>query len=60
MAAILGTFRSLLPAVPALSAFTELLIELVGRLKVVGWDTPCAILESIHAQARASNKVLTK
>ena len=43
MAAILGRFRSLLPAMPALRAFTDLLVKFVRRVDSVGWDTSCVV-----------------
>ena len=58
MAAILGRFRSLLPAMPALRAFTNLLVQFVRRVDNVGWDTPCVVPIELKNQVRAITGLL--
>ena len=58
MAAILGRFRSLLPAMPALRAFTDLLVQFVRRVDEVGWDTPCVVPIELKNQVRTITGLL--
>ena len=52
VAAILGCFRSLLPAMPSLRAFTNLLVRFVTQVNDVGWDTPCVVPSALAKQVR--------
>ena len=52
VAAILGRFRSLLPAMPSLRAFTDLLVRFVSQVNDVGWDTPCVVPSALKEQVR--------
>ena len=56
MAAILGCFRSLLPALPALRAFTDVLVTFVAKHRMVGWDTACPIPFNLKEQVRSMKK----
>ena len=58
MAAILGRFRSLLPALPALTAFTDLLVTFVGKHRMLGWDTACPIPFNLKEQVRSMKNFL--
>ena len=58
MAAILGRFWSLLPTMPALHAFTDLLVQFVRRVDDVGWDTPCVVPIELKNQVHAITGLL--
>ena len=53
-AAILGCFQSLLPAMPSLRAFTDLLVRCGSQVNDVGWDTPCVVPSALKEQVRNS------
>ena len=58
MAAILGRLRSLLPAMPALRAFTDMLVQFVRKVNNVGWDTRCVVPIQLKDQVRAITGLL--
>ena len=57
MAAILGRFRSLLPVMPALRAFTDLLVQFVRKVDNVGWDA-CVVPNELKDQVRSITGLL--
>ena len=58
IAAILGRFLSLLPAMPALRAFTELLVQFVRQADTVGLDIPSTIAQESKDQVHVITGLL--
>ena len=52
VAAIQGRLRNLLPAMPSLRAFTDLLVQFVSQMNNLGWDTPCVVRSALKEQVR--------
>lgn len=57
MAAILGSIRSFLMALPFLRAFSDLLMEFINQHSLWGWDTPLKISSAIKTQVRELNSL---
>ena len=60
MAAILGTLRSCLTAIPSLRAFTDRLVSFVNQQYIFGWDCPLPLSQSLKAQVRVVGQLLDK
>ena len=58
MAAILGRFRSLVPALPSFRAFTDGMVRFVALHRRVGWDCQCLIPISLKDQVREVTNIL--
>ena len=56
VAAILGCFPSLLPAMSSIRAFTDLLVRFVGHVNDMGWDTPCVVPSALKEQAEGEGQ----
>ena len=52
MAAILGTVRAFLMAMPWLRAFTDELVQFVNHQKILGWDKKVLIPETLQLQVK--------
>jgi hypothetical protein len=52
MAAVLGSLRSLLLALPFLRAFTDQFVQFVGLQKSKGWDFQCQVPQSLKDQLK--------
>ena len=59
VAAILGRVRSLLPALPALRAFTDHLVKFVAKGQGMGWDSSHPIPEALRVQVREATALVT-
>ena len=58
MAAILGTVRSFLTALPFLRAFTDHLCQFVNLQEKVGWDCPQPLSAELQSQVREVKSVI--
>ena len=58
VAAILGRFRSLLPAMPALRAFTDLLVNFVCLHQRYGWDAYLPVPDALKEQVISVSTIL--
>ena len=60
VAAILGRFRSLLPTLPALRAFSDLLVAFVNRHAALGWDVSHPVPQQLRDQVVLIKELLTE
>jgi hypothetical protein len=58
MAAILGTVRSFLMAMPFLRAFTDMLTQFINQHQPQGWDQKFQIPPALHQQVRELNGLM--
>ena len=60
MAAILGTTRSFLTAIPCLRAFTDQLVHFVKNEQIGGWDSSFPLPEALRNQVKEIKVLLDK
>jgi hypothetical protein len=57
MAAILGSLRSFLPAMPILRSFTDNMLSFIQQVRQLGWDHQVPILQDLKQEVRDLNVI---